>query len=678
MSMILTYIQGYEPLVWVYIFSTVLTAIASGLFFLRFRLVMEDRIGCFLCGFAFCPCLQYLWTMLLTPLVNGGSRYFYIVSLPLLSLGWIVFLVLYKEKSVTVISVKRWNCVQKGIAFILFIIFGITVAHLVFYFLKAATSSSFVYSDNLEYFLKASYFADNRTLSSISYVNGVPDGSGVADHHFPSYVLYLGYAFMHTMATTIQFPHHGAPLLAAFFQLPFILAAAGGAFCAVGCRKVWLLLLPSLLFGNSVFANGIWISTRDLFRFTLLFLFLASMISFSQEKWEVRTRGRHIFFLVLSFLCASAHLLNFVIVCLLLLAWVAYRLFSVILFPEKGEKLNAVVVDIIIWASATFSSATLSFVGNIYYFLKSGKWGAQRLDLSGYDFYPEYNALINGEGVEIPPIGERLVKSLQLDENFLAMFFFFLMALILGRRIFWVIRKKYFERRGERQLLFLALCVFFTFLPLSGMLDHERIYLFSVYFAQHPRYGLGFFFCGILLMLTAAAESVDFLLKKNKWIFTSGAVCVAGCLCGYTLYQYHDTITNFNNIFASHYGVGDTRFLERFGELREVVFKLDSERVLCTQQIGYALEGKNIQHLSPLVRPLYEAEGETELKEAFKELGIGAVVLPKTVTSESPISLMPWYDYATQFPVVPAGDYQVYDFTEIGDVEGEGKGEDDD
>ena len=160
MSTILTYMQGYESLVWVYIFSTLLTAIASGLFFLRFNLVMEDRTGCFLCGFAFCPCLQYLWTMLLTPLVNGGSRYFYIFSLQLLSIGWIIFYFYTKKnknKEGSLNISKNWSYAQLGIAFILFIVFGITVVYFVFYFLKAATSSSFVTSDNLEYFLKSSY-----------------------------------------------------------------------------------------------------------------------------------------------------------------------------------------------------------------------------------------------------------------------------------------------------------------------------------------------------------------------------------------------------------------------------------------------------------------------------------------------------------------------------------------
>lgn len=640
-----------------YLYSTAITAISLGCIFLKNKIIRGSKTASFLIGFSSVPFVQFLWTMALVLLFrNGTSRYMYILPIPAVASVFIGVMLIHSFRSgwsFDLRSLKRniWKLIKgdkkhstlENLAMIG--LFAISVVSWIFLSYKLSVTSQFIESDTMEYFHKASYFANHRELSALSYVNGIPNGSGVADHHFPSYTAYLAYAFMHTTADVIGFPHHEAALFAGSLVMVLcLLASIMGLYCIFDGRGLHFLGVPATLWMCMPLVANTFGSPRDMFRFCAFCVFLAFLTNYLQiEKTQKRDIG---IMALAAFVGASAHVLNFVLVFLSLGAYVVYIIWTSI--ESRNAKLCGNYVPI---AVSILAGALLSFAGNICNFFVAGKWTAVRLDFSKYDFYADYSAFLTKSDVEIPML-QRWSTILYLDvSNLGAMLAIgFLLTLI-----YVFIRRK--EMDGK--LRFFALVVLFIALPLSGVLDIEKLYRFSYYFTKVPRYGLPFFlFTLTWLWMFFWHMAEKFRASRKGWTAFIDAVCTIG-ICLVVTWYAADNLFDFCK-YAESFTAGNEGIHASYGELIEAFSDYD-KRILTNRQIGYVLGENALMHTSVSAEPLYhiDAADREQAEKIFKSLNIGAVVLTNN-SAQSSASVLPWYDFVTTLPVKELNGYEVY------------------
>lgn len=374
---------------------------------------------------------------------------------------------------------------------VLLVGFLITIFFWIWYCGRLSISATYLDSDTMEYFYKASYFANYRKLSSLSYINGLLDGSAVADHHFPSYTAFLAYAFMHTTESIIGFPYHEAPLFACFFMMPFMIAAMMGLYCVFDNDGLSFLGIPIILLSIYPLCSDVYGSPRDVFRICAFCIFLAFLSEYRHS--EGKSFRDFIILAVISFVGASAHVLNFVLVILSLGAYVlliAVRILNARKMnvdrcgrDNKNSFSNEIAYYLAV-VSSILIGALLSFVGNVMNFIKSGKWSAVRLDFSKYPFYQDYFTFTQ-QNKEPLTILQRWEKILYLDQSYFGLVIIILFLLALT--YLFIVRKSLDEK--EVFLVFVLICMG---LPETGLIDNATWYEFSYYFAKIPRYGLPF------------------------------------------------------------------------------------------------------------------------------------------------------------------------------------------
>lgn len=640
-----------------YIYSTIVTSIASGVLFTKRCIIRKSWYASFFIGISMSPYIQFVFTLIIALIFREGiSRYVYIIPIPLAATVYLIRAVtLFDLKSYWL---KRRMIKRKNINLVsaICIITGIVcLVFWVWYCYKCCITSSFIQYDNMEYFYKASYFANHRGLSDISYVKGIANGSALPDNHFPSYILYLGYAFMHSSADIIAFPLHKTALIASlFFMVPVTCFSIMGVFLCWIDRVDFAFLIPCLLWVNNWFIYYVYGAPRDLFRLCGLCIVLAYISNYLDVKGKI-TIYEGIALFIISFMGASAHILNSVYVAIIGASLFVYYMIAIWNENEKRYKfLNMVKMEV-----AIVFGIVVAFAGSLYNYAVSGRWNpAVRIDFSKYSFYDAY--LQYRSSSTVMPIVKRWEKMLYLDTSYFGLVIV-LTFIVIAILLFAKNKLFCFDR-----LFFLFLFVFLSGILQSGLVDTKIFYQWSYNFAKVPRYALSFYYFTLLfdwICISRYILNTEIRVKSNMvQVVKYGFSCffLISTFC-YLLFCIDKNIRYAYSMVGNkseYYAPGDEIIMKRYGNLIDIVKEQGKDGRILVQQgnLGYITGENTLIYNSMAAQKLYE---NASAVRAINDLDIKVAVLKKD-SVDADISVMPWYDYVTDWPCTVVDGYEVY------------------
>lgn len=383
-----------------YLLSCLLQAFALGTAFsLHGWFTKKSRAACFFTGVAITPLVQYLWTLLLAAVWPAAPKQLYIGVLPALACIYLllVFIRYFKE----------WKgLLRRGMAFLkrlchfdkpalVSLCFALAMMVLILPVCVRLCSSMNAANpgDSGEYMGLAVRYCENRDLSKLL------DKEDQAGHfrgnsHFPSLELYMAYGLLHT-PESYGYPYD-KPMLAGLGMLTFYMLSAFLAMLLMLCRekKRWVLLglllfnlVPNLYFS----VNG---APRDIWRILALFVAALYFAGLNPRGGWKAYVGKLLATLAICFTAMSAHVVCFVVLPFIVVAWVVARFYDALVSGEKRAGRTLLFSGGIAVSGALGTLA--GFWGNIWCYLKWGEMSPWRL-MTTYTAAPWYEMYMTGE-----------------------------------------------------------------------------------------------------------------------------------------------------------------------------------------------------------------------------------------------------------------------------------------
>lgn len=501
-----------------YLLSCAAQMLALGTAFARGRL-LGRRLPSFLLGMAATPFVQWLWMLLMGAVWPQAPRLLLIGALP--AAGAIYLLVTLLR------SRKRWRSwissalerlralprMKPGDALCLALALALAIV-LVPVGVRMATSTALCWQDSGEYLALASRYAQTRDLAQL-LEKDVTDGYFVAHGHFPSLDLYESYAFLHT-GGTIGYPYD-KPVFTALGLLPgYLMLAMVAALLLVtrGHRKATALGLLLIGLVPMLYASLI-AAPRDLWRMLAMLAFFLCFSALRPEGRWPAVLGKAALAMLLGFACMASHVVMFVILPFLVVAWVLVWWLGAIGSGEAGRTLGRAVVV----ALGAAAGVVTAFLGNLQCYLKWGQMlPAMRMDsFTDAAWYPLYDRMMRrSEAISTStPIWrqpDRVLLGYLSPVGWLGLICALLLltaaVVALVRRAREPIRRAAPIESLARVRCFLAFGLLLMLLPMTGLLD-TPVYSFSGAFTAVPRYTVQWFLLATLLppaLLSALEE----------------------------------------------------------------------------------------------------------------------------------------------------------------------------
>ncbi len=635
-----------EQMTTLYLLSTAFTAFVLAFVFENNEILNSKAANiCF--GVALCPFAQFLWCLIAAITIGNLfllSRYFYILGLPAV-MGILLGFEIKKRKKNKKLRVRtdtnRKKLILIGILLSVFV-YGVwgwgKIAE------PVRTSSSFLKYDNLEYFRKAAYFAEHRTADSISFIYGLPDGSALPDSHFPSWTLYLGYAFMHTNAKCIEYPVHEAALYAVSILPMYLIAAAMALFLVLNNGK-YILLLPIVLGANFVLIDQVTSSNRIWFSTVAVLIFITIWIDCLQEE---KPKKCCLLAFLGSFLLTASHLINVVVLVGSILSLLIVVLLERVFYKNNNGNCFAMII------AATVGGAS-GFLGNIISKITINRWYPVKVYFSDYSFsdYPSSSQ----SSQNIINITDSMRKTLYLDDNINGILIIIVaLALICAVALSLVRRQySYIWRQTPKAEVYLSLLCIFLFLPQTGLLDSRFFYRFSQGFSKVPRYNLNYHLIGIIFVYSIFVKSLLYfvkLMKKRKAHVSIGVLITAicfSCWFSYIFVLFNNNIHYITKLMSNErlYLPGDQLFEKRYSDMVNKCSVVDTDRkIMTTGNLGYVLGDRTLVYNHIAAKQIYDSDVD-KIPETLSYMHVDAVVLPKGHEGNTNITVLPWYDYVT-------------------------------
>ena len=594
----------------------------------------RSKAACFLTGVAATPFVQYLWTLLLALLWPQAPKLVVIGALPALSAVCVMALGIARIRRVK-------EMIRQGLAFLrrclrfdrpalVALCFAICIVLLIAPVCVRFMSSMNAVSggDAGEYLALGLHFCENRDLSVLLEKEETV-GHFRGHSHFPSLELFMSYGLFHTDGA-YGYPND-KPVFTGMGMLIFYAACAYAAlllhFC--GEKKVCVLtgavlfnLIPQLYFSVSG-------APRDVWRIIALLIAVLAFSGITEKgNWKAYV-GKLLVSFAVCFTVMSAHVVCFVVLPFIVVAWVAWRVLHAHMTAIKGAG-KALLRSVGI-ALAGAAGTLAAFYGNIWCFLKWGEMSPWRLmttftDAPWYDmymdieykleettthlnFFEDLDAIIMGYASPVGTWGLRVAL--------LA-----LVCVLAG----WIISRVKMHRtvkevratapdeaigvfvtnhtKGIETLSNLALCALVTLLtlaPMSGVLD-SPLYSFSGSFVKLPRYTLQWFFlCNVMICALFSAvidhwtEWIEKAKKlpKKPWLKTlpawlCAAVCLFGMVKGLSQTGYTNTFYRYSrDVMEDESILLDNGFRDRYGLLMKVAAEVEEDQKILITRSGY-------------------------------------------------------------------------------------------
>lgn len=629
-----------------YLLSCLLQACALGTAFAIHHLFSKrSRMACFLTGVAVTPLVQYLWTLLLAVVWANAPKLVYIGALPALASFYGLFLLLRHGKRLPALLRQGWAFLLRICRFdkpaLLSACFALALMILVLPACVRLCSSmnSANAGDSGEYMGLALRYCEDRDLGGLLEKEDTV-GHFRGHSHFPSLELYMSYGLMHT-SDAYGYPYD-KPMLTSVGFLTFYMIAAYLALLLSLCRerKRWVLLgvlllnlVPNLYYSVAGAPRDIW-RILGVFMAALFFAELQPLRAKAARGGGKAYLGKLMMALIVCFTAMSTHVVTFVVLPFIVVAWVLSRWYSAALRAEKrtGRELFAAVGIALSSAVGTL----IAFSGNLWCYLKWGEMSPWRL-MTTFTTQPWYDAYMAGEY-------KLEITTTQL--NFWQAKYDIVMAYatrigLWGMRLalagllctcVYLIWRRFTKARiltaegtlarpGTKEglcaastLCFASLLTLFTLLPMTGLID-SKLYSFSGAFLSLQRYTLQWFMLAAVMIVAAFAALEGAWLSIYGWFgrkmgtltawrlrlrFQASRLgkalptllCAAFCLLffveGTQQTGYANSFYRFSrNVMEDENTLLDTGFLQRYGLLMTATKHVPEDRRILLTRSGY-------------------------------------------------------------------------------------------
>ncbi len=663
--------------------------------------VKQSRAACFLTGVATVPLWQSLWTLGLAIFWPHAPRMAYIAGLPLISLLILLGLGIAALRHVRTL-------VQKGLVFVrriarfdkpalVVLCFAVCIALLIAPVCVRYMSSMNALNhagDAGEYMALAQRYCENRNLGQL-LEKDEQEGHFRGNSHFPSMELYFSYGLFHTDGE-IGYPND-KPAFTGMGMLIFYALAAYGALLLTFCREKKICVLLGVVLFNLIPDLYFSVATapRDIWRILAILWAACVFCGLTEEGNWKQYLGKLLLSFAVCFTAMSAHVVCFVVLPFVVVAWVLWR-FAHHGMMQYGGAWRA------LWRSVGIAAAgavgtLLAFSGNIWCFLTWGRMMPFRL-MSTYTDAPWYAMYIAKE-VKAEETTTTLHFWEAKDQIFMDYatpigtwgFWAAVMALLAVIAYFTIVRIRMTRRANElkqevrqaqgegaigvyvhnrdasvQTFSLLLLCTLMTLLllaPMTGLLDNP-LYSFSGSFLALPRYTLQWFMlacvmvCGLLSALIDIWPGVVRRLPKAAWSRQAPAwLCVIVCLfamvrgldqSGYytnTFYRYS------RNVIEDEDQLLDNGFIDRYALLMQVAQNVPEEqKILITRAAyQYPLHARGYILTSNPIVPLMN-EPLDNVENALKEMNVAMLATESTFWDERYYALSALNDYLNALP----------------------------
>lgn len=645
-----------------YLLSCMLTAFALGVLFAVHHLFAKrSRAACFLTGVAATPFVQYLWTLLLSLLWPAAFKWVYIGTLPAASGMYLLVLGLRNLRRVP-------ELMKKGLAFtrqvcrldkpaLACLCFALCIVILIAPVCIRFCSSmnSLVLSGDIgEYMSLAERYCNDRDLSKLLEKEEL-EGRFRGNSHFPSLELFMSHGLFHT-TESFGYPYD-KPAVSGLGMLTFYAVAAYGALLLILCREKKPCILLGVVLLNIIpnLYDSVAGAPRDIWRILAILLGALYFLGLSaREAGFWRNVGKAALTLFVCFVVMSAHVVCFVQLPFLVVAWVVWQWLTS-LYEANGQSGRVLLRSIGIALGGAVGTL-IAFSGNLWCYLRWGQLSPWRLTTTFTDapWYQQYllqdyrieetttqlnflkdvDNILYAHASPMGPWGFRIALLVLLG----------VLAALVVRRIRLrrqveavkaaqpkdgpiavIIRTDEHNNRLVSHLLFTSLLTLMLLAPMTGILD-TSYYSFSGTFASMPRYTLQWFLVAAVMLCATLAALMDgwpsllrWLGEKwpkqlpEKWQQPLRAVpawlCVALCLLGFVQGTkqtgYADSFYRTSrHVMESSELLLDNGFHDKFALLMALGEQTAGDEMILIPRTGYQypLHGKgHVLDANPIV-----------------------------------------------------------------------------
>lgn len=712
-----------------YLLSCGVQALALGTFFASRRLwFTRGRFGAFLAGASLTPLVQYLWMLLLALFWPFAPKWVYIGVLPLAACLWLAWAVVRRAGRLRSLAARGWAWVQRlcrldkpALASLCFALaLGVLLAPIV---VRITTSASSAQADSSEYMALGLRYCEDRNLTELMDKDD-PTGHFRGNAHFPSLELHMAYGLMHA-GDTVGYPYD-KPLFTGVGLLSLYLLMAYAALLIRLTRgdKRWVLLGLMLfnLVPNLVYSLAL--APRDTWRCLAIMVGALGLFGTTPAGGWKQYLGKLAFVTALCFTVMSAHVVNFVVLPFVVVAWVAYHWLTA-LYRRDGQA-GRTLLRAAGLALGGAAGTVGAYAGNLWCYLKWGTmspwrlmttytdapWFTQymqteyKLDITTthlnfwkarYDIVMAYATPIGIWGMRLALIGllvalvALVLRRLRLRREVRALSGNLPRA--DGPVAVFVAQSPQEQSRAARvsAVLAAATLTLFTLAPMTGLLD-TRLYSFSGSFLTMQRYTLQWYLfaaAAIVAVLAAAAEEWPMLLhwyarkgprltsqlrnrapKAAFWARKAPALlCSFLCLYAFAYGTqesgYANSIYRYGRPMLSDEGMAlDSGFRQRYDLLLQLQPLVgDTQKVLLTRPgYQYALRAKGYILTANSIVPLLNLP-LAEVETALKAMGVAALCTEPDFWDERYYALSTLNEYLSSLPaaqIVDDGHMRVY------------------
>lgn len=696
-----------------FLLSVLVQAVALGTLFAARRWFSKgSRLACFLTGAAATPLLEYLWMLALAFLWPHAPKLVYIGVPPLAACLLLAILLLRRLRQIPALF-------RRGLAFarrlchfdkpaLIALCFAlcmvILLAPVCVRFLSSMNCA--LSNDAGEYLALAQRYCTDRSIGELLEKNET-EGHFRGHSHFPSMELYMSYGLFHTEGDSFGYPYD-KPAFTAIGLLLFYTIAAYGALLLTFCRekKGWVLL--GVLLFNLVpnLYSSIASAPRDLWRILAILL---SVLAFAGLQPRSRTAGRCLgkllFAFVLCFTVMSTHVVCFVVLPFVVIAWVIWRWLESLMLRRGGAGrtlLSAVGV-----ALAGAAGTITSYLGNLWCFRQWGEMSPWRLmtsftDAPWYDLYMKIEYKLEETTTHLnfwtarndillsyaSPVGIWGFRLALIGLMTGLVFLFYRRAALRrqsqtlmmeagqdGPTAVYLAFQEDDSFRTVSLLLFCSLCTLLTAASMLGFLD-TPLYSFSGSFLKLPRYTLQWFLMACVMICAALAALSDVWpklcgwakhwLRRRQWRLPAGMgsflrrlpawfcalLCVLGMVQGTKQTGYAASFyRNSRNVMENDDLLLDNGFRKHYGLMMAVADALPEDETILITQSGYQypLKGKGyLLQSNPIASILNMTE--EEIPGELERLRAGVIITSPSFWDDRYLIRSTLSDYLSKLP----------------------------
>lgn len=617
-----------------FLLSCALQAFSLGVLFAARRVFWKDhRVAAFFAGAAVTPFAQFLWMLLLSLLWPKAPKLVYIGVPPALAAGYLLWLVVKHRKRWMELLSGGWEKIKRirlDRAAVVSVCFAAAMGALLLpVCVRLATSAVAAQADSGEYMGLALRYAEGRDTAALFEKDDIQaDYRGHS--HFPSLELYMAYGLMHT-SDTCGYPYD-KPMFTATGLLVFYLLAAFIALCLRAARgKLRWLMLALLLFNlipNLIFSVAT--APRDTWR--CLAVLLAALLFFDlrpAKGWRYLLSLLAAF--MICFAAMSAHVVCFVIVPFIVLAWAAVVIAEAVAGRDKPFRALLKTAGMAVSGAA---GVLLAFAGNLFCYAKWGELSPWRV-LTSYTDAPWYATYMRMEyrleetttHLDFWKARYDIVMAYATPVGIWGMRLA-LAALVVG--VVWMLWKRTQKPAGlvrvkpDVSVITVALLTLFTLAPMTGLLD-TGFYSFSGTFIKLQRYTLQWYLFACAMIAATGAFLEDrwpALLawaqtKLRRAAFPQWTAKIPAFACALLCVAWFASGTGVTGYSASFYRYGrpmltdslyaqDTYFTSRYDTLIRFARLVPADRkiIIARESYQYPLHSRALLLTANPVAPL--------------------------------------------------------------------------